>query len=326
MPVITMKELLEAGVHFGHQTQKWNPKMKSYIYGARNGIYILDLHKTLGLVEKALEFMSSVSSNGGQILFVGTKKQAQDAVFEAAESCGMHFVKHRWLGGMMTNFPTIQQRIRRMWELRKMAEDGTFDLLPKKEVIKRREELAKLERTLSGIEHLKTSPDALFIVDVKKEHLAVLEAKRLGIPVVAIVDTNCDPELIDYVIPANDDAIRAIRLIAGRMAEAIVEGRNEYDAKMVELYGAEGYNSDVSPFRPLPDAIATSEDIEVEESESVEVDITADDDEKDVVIDITEFIANEESLEEEAEEEVVIPENEKYIEQAKAYGLIGEED
>ena len=323
MPVILMKELLEAGVHFGHQTQKWNPKMKPYIYGARNGIYILDLHKTLGLVEEALEFVKSVSSNGGQVLFVGTKKQAQDAVYEAAEQCGMHFVKHRWLGGMMTNFPTIQQRIKRMWELRKMAEDGTFELLPKKEVVKRRQELAKLERTLSGIEHLKTAPDALFVVDVKKEHLSILEAKRLGIPVVAIVDTNCDPELIDYVIPANDDAIRAIRLIAGRVAEAVIEGRNEYDAKMVELYGAEGYNSDASPFRPLPDAIS-SEEGEIDDEMAEEVDV--EDDEKAVLIDITEFIADENNLMEDVVEDEVIPENEKYIEQAKAYGLIGEED
>jgi small subunit ribosomal protein S2 len=305
-----MKELLEAGVHFGHQTQRWNPKMKRFIYGARNGIYIIDLHETLRRLDDAFTFAREIAGNGGQILFVGTKKQAQDAVFEASQRCGMHHVTHRWLGGMMTNFPTIQQRIRRMRELRAMAEDGTFDRLPKKEVSKRREELAKLERVLSGIEHLKSAPEALFIVDVKKEHIAVLEALRLDIPIVAIVDTNCDPEPIDYVIPANDDAIRAIRLIANKMADAIIEGRHEYDAKMGELYGEQGYTSDLSPFRPLPEQEVAA----TEEVAQVEATVAA-----------VEAVGDAETFVEE-EEPIVLPEKEKYFEVAKDYGAIGEED
>ncbi len=323
MALVSMKELLEAGVHFGHQTQRWNPKMKKFIYGARNGIYIIDLHETLRRMDDAYNFMQSISSNGGQILFVGTKKQAQDAVFEAAQKCGMHFVTSRWLGGMMTNFPTIQQRIRRMRELRQMSEDGTFEKLPKKEVIKLREELAKLNRVLSGIEHLRGTPEALFIVDVKKEHIAVLEAVRLDIPIIAIVDTNCDPEMVDYVIPANDDAIRAIRLIANKMADAVIEGRNEYDAKMVELYGDQGYTSDLSPFRPLPDQPI----VEVEEGEE------EDEDEEEIEVDLSdiEFVELSEIdidgiVAEAVEEEEIVPEDEKFYEKAKELGVINEED
>ena len=317
MALVSMKELLEAGVHFGHQTQRWNPKMKRFIYGARNGIYIIDLHETLRRLDDAFTFAREIAANGGQILFVGTKKQAQDAVYEAAQRCGMHFVTHRWLGGMMTNFPTIQQRIRRMRELRHMAEDGTFERLPKKEVSKRKEELAKLERVLSGIEHLKTAPEALFVVDVKKEHIAVLEALRLDIPIAAIVDTNCDPEPIDYVIPANDDAIRAIRLIANKMAEAIIEGRHEYDAKMGELYGEQGYTTDMSPFRPLPEDLVPEVEEELEVEEGVEFEET---DEEFVIVDDTlEFVEGEVEPE-------IIPEKERYYDVAKDYGAIGEED
>lgn len=318
MALVSMKELLEAGVHFGHQTHRWNPKMKRFIYGARNGIYIIDLHETLRRLDDAFTFMRETASNGGQILFVGTKKQAQDAVYEAAQRCGMHFVTQRWLGGMMTNFPTIQQRIRRMRELRTMSQDGTFERLPKKEVIKLREEMEKLDRILSGYEHLRAAPDALFIVDVKKEHIAVLEARRLDIPIVAIVDTNCDPEMIDYVVPANDDAIRAIRLIANKMADAIIEGRHEYDAKMGELYGEQGYNPDLSPFRPLPEQEVPEEVLvpvgaaEAEEqAEATEVAVMKLDD-------AIEFA--------ETEDEPIISEKEKYFEVAKDYGAIGEED
>jgi small subunit ribosomal protein S2 len=314
-----MKELLEAGVHFGHQTQRWNPKMKRFIYGARNGIYIIDLHETLRRLEDAYAFVREIAANGGQVLFVGTKKQAQDAVYEAAQRCGMHFVTHRWLGGMMTNFPTIQQRIRRMRELRGMEEDGTFERLPKKEVIKLREELAKLERTLAGIEHLRIVPEALFVVDVRKEDIAVLEARRLDIPVIAIVDTNCDPEMIDYVIPANDDAIRAIRLIAGKMADAVIEGRHEYDAKMSELYGEQGYTSDLSPFRPLPEQEGAEEEetlpVGTAEAEQQEA---ATDAASEAVENADEFV--------EAEEEPVVNDKERYFEVAKDYGILREED
>ena len=269
--------------------------------------------KTLRRLDDAFTFAREVAANGGQILFVGTKKQAQDAVYEAAQRCGMHFVTHRWLGGMMTNFPTIQQRIRRMRELRTMAEDGTFERLPKKEVSKRREELAKLERVLSGMEHLRSAPDALFIVDVKKEHIAVLEAQRLSIPVVAIVDTNCDPEMIDFVVPANDDAIRAIRLIANKMADAIIEGRHEYDAKMGELYGEQGYTPDLSPFRPLPE-----QEIAVTSTEVVEPDEELEEKAIELSDEALEFI--------EEDEEPIVSEKEKYFEVAKDYGAIGEED
>jgi len=317
MALVSMKELLEAGVHFGHQTHRWNPKMKRYIYGARNGIYIIDLHETLRRLEDAFAFIRETAANGGQVLFVGTKKQAQDAVYEAAQRCGMHYVTYRWLGGMMTNFPTIQQRIRRMRELRTMAADGTFERLPKKEVIKLREESIKLEKTLAGIEHLRSAPEALFIVDVKKENIAILEARRLDISIAAIVDTNCDPEMVDYVIPANDDAIRAIRLIAQKMADAVLEGRQEYDAKMSELYGEQGYTPELSPFRPLPEQVVTEE--EALELESVEEEL----EEEAVAAAITGFEDVVEFIE---EDEPIVSEKEKYFEVAKDYGVIGEED
>ena len=225
MSVISMKQLLEAGVHFGHQTRRWNPKMAEYIYTERNGIYIINLQKTVKKIEEAYAFIKEVAENGQDILFVGTKKQAQDSIKEEAERVGMYFVNARWLGGMMTNFKTIKQRIERLNQLRKMQEDGTFDLLPKKEVSKLLLEIEKLDKYLGGIKDMKKLPGALFVVDPRKEKIAVAEAKKLGIPVVAIVDTNCDPDEVDYVIPGNDDAIRAVKLISSTIANAIIEGR-----------------------------------------------------------------------------------------------------
>ncbi len=223
--VISMKQLLEAGVHFGHQTRRWNPKMAEYIFTERNGIYIIDLQKTVKKVEEAYDFIREVAANGDDVLFVGTKKQAQDSIKEEAQRVGMYFVNARWLGGMLTNFKTIKKRIERLEQLNAMQENGTFDLLPKKEVSKLLGEMEKLEKYLGGIKDMKKLPGALFVVDPRKEKIAIAEAKKLGIPVVAIVDTNCDPEEVDYVIPGNDDAIRAVKLIAGAMANAIIEGR-----------------------------------------------------------------------------------------------------
>ena len=235
MAVVSMKQLLEAGVHFGHQTRRWNPKMAPYIFTERNGIYIIDLQKTVKKLDEAYAFVREVSANGGEILFVGTKKQAGDSIKEEAERCGMHFVNARWLGGMLTNFKTIQKRIERLSQLRKMEEDGTFELLPKKEVVKLKLEIEKLEKFIGGIKNMKTLPAALFIVDPKKEKIAVAEARKLNIPIVAIVDTNCDPDEVDYVIPGNDDAIRAVKLIAGAMANAVMEGRQgQSDAPVAE--------------------------------------------------------------------------------------------
>ncbi len=220
-----MKQLLEAGVHFGHQTRRWNPKMSEYIFTERNGIYIIDLQKTVKKLEEAYNVVREISAEGGTVLFVGTKKQAQDSIKEEAIRAGMPFVNARWLGGMLTNFKTIQNRIKRLEQLRAMQEDGTFELLPKKEVAKLELEIEKLEKFMGGITEMKKQPDAMFIVDPRKERIAVAEAHKLGIPIIAIVDTNCDPDEIDYVIPGNDDAIRAVRLISGAMADAIIEGR-----------------------------------------------------------------------------------------------------
>ena len=239
MAVVSMKQLLEAGVHFGHQTRRWNPKMAPYIYTERNGIYIIDLQKTVKKLEEAYNFVRETSANGGNILFVGTKKQAQDAIKEEAARCGGYYVNARWLGGMLTNFRTMRTRIDRLAQLKKMEEDGTFAMLPKKEVIKHQGEIEKLEKYLGGVKEMKKIPSALFIVDPRKERNAISEAKKLGIPVVAIVDTNCDPDEIDYVIPGNDDAIRAIRLIAATMANAAIEGRQGEDAEVVEAPAAE---------------------------------------------------------------------------------------
>lgn len=225
MAVISMKQLLEAGVHFGHQTRRWNPKMAEYIFTERNGIYIIDLQKTVRKVEEAYDFIRNVVADGDSVLFVGTKKQAQETIEEEAKRCGMYFVNQRWLGGMLTNFKTINARIRRLKELEKMEEDGSFALLPKKEVIEIRKEMDKLNRFLGGIREMQKPPGALFVVDPRKERIAVAEARKLGIPIVAIVDTNCDPDEVDYVIPGNDDAIRAVRLLTQTMANAVVEAK-----------------------------------------------------------------------------------------------------
>ncbi|MBE6905670.1 30S ribosomal protein S2 [Marasmitruncus massiliensis] len=225
MGVVSMKQLLEAGVHFGHQTRRWNPKMARYIFTERNGIYIIDLQKTVKKLDEAYMFVRDLAANGGNVLFVGTKKQAGDSVREEATRAGAYFVNARWLGGMLTNFKTIRRRIERLAQLRKMEEDGTFELLPKKEVSKLNLEIEKLEKFLGGIKDMKKLPAALFIVDPRKEKIAVAEAHKLGIPIVAIVDTNCDPDEIDYVIPGNDDAIRAVKLLSATMADAIIEGR-----------------------------------------------------------------------------------------------------
>ena len=240
MAVVSMKQLLEAGVHFGHQTRRWNPKMAEYIFTERNGIYIIDLQKTVKKLEEAYAFVRKLSENGGELLFVGTKKQAMDSIREEATRCGMPYVNARWLGGMLTNFGTIQKRIRRLAQLKQMEQDGTFAMLPKKEVIKLNLEIEKLEKFLGGITGMKKTPAALFVVDPRKERIAVAEAHKLGIPIVAIVDTNCDPDEIDYVIPGNDDAIRAVRLISGAMADAIIEGRQgESNAPAAEEAPAE---------------------------------------------------------------------------------------
>lgn len=282
MPAITMKELLEAGVHFGHRTHRWNPKMKRYIYGGRNGIYIIDLHQTLKLFEDARAFIQEVASSGENILFVGTKKQAQEAVESAAKQCGMYFVNQRWLGGMLTNFRTIQTRIGRLRELEKMEADGIFEKLTKKEAAKLREEAAKLERNLGGIKDMPKMPGAIFIVDLKKERIALLEARKLEIPIVAIVDTNCDPDEVDYVIPGNDDAIRAIKLMASKMAEAINEVRPMPEVEEIVEEAAEVEPEDVGEAAepeaeteeifidaeaPVVTAEADVEDVEVAEEE-----------------------------------------------------------
>ena len=225
MSVISMKQLLEAGVHFGHQTRRWNPKMAEYIYTERNGIHIIDLQKSVGKVDEAYKAVSDIVADGGTILFVGTKKQAQDAIANEATRCGMYFVNERWLGGMLTNFETIKTRIKKLAEIDAMIEDGTMDVLPKKEVAKLMKEKEKLDKNIGGIKEMKKIPDVMFIVDPRKEKIAVQEAHSLNIPIVAIVDTNCDPEEVDYVIPGNDDAIRAVKLIAGRMADAVIESK-----------------------------------------------------------------------------------------------------
>ncbi len=244
MAIVSIKQLLEAGVHFGHHTRRWNPKMAEYIFTERNGIYIIDLQKTIKKFEEAYMYVRDVASEGGTILFVGTKKQAADAIREEAERCGMYFVNVRWLGGMLTNYKTIRTSINRLNALEKMQEDGTFDMLPKKEVAMLQKEMYNLERNLGGIKNMNGLPSAIFIVDPRKEHNAVLEAKKLGIPVIAIVDTNCDPDDADYIIPGNDDAIRAIRLISSVLADAVLEGKQgeqlaEAEAQATEAEAAE---------------------------------------------------------------------------------------
>ena len=239
MAVVSMKQLLEAGVHFGHQTRRWNPKMAEYIYMERNGIYIIDLQKTARKLEEAYNFVRGLAQEGKSLLFVGTKKQAQDTVREEAGRVGQYYVNARWLGGMLTNFKTMRTRVDRMAQLKKMQEDGTFDMLPKKEVVKLLHEMEKLEKYLGGVKEMKRLPGAMFVVDPRKEHNAISEARKLGIPIVAIVDTNCDPDEVDYVIPGNDDAIRAIRLIASTMANAMQEGRQGEDAEAEDAPSAE---------------------------------------------------------------------------------------
>ena len=242
MSVISMKQLLEAGV-FGHQTRRWNPKMKPYIYTERNGIYIIDLQKSVGMVDDAYNAVVDIVKNGGKILFVGTKKQAQDAIRTEAERCGMYYVNERWLGGMLTNFKTIQSRIARMKEIEAMAEDGTFEVLPKKEVLQLKKQLEKLEKNLGGIRNMKKLPDAIFIVDPKKERICVQEAHTLNIPLIGICDTNCDPEELSYIIPGNDDAIRAVKLIVSKMADAVIEANQGLMEADVEEVPAEGYTA-----------------------------------------------------------------------------------
>ena len=234
MSNITMKEFLEAGVHFGHQTRRWNPKMKEYIYGERNGIYIIDLQKTLKLFKEAAKFIASLASEGKVILFVGTKRQAQEAIAEEATRCGMYYINHRWLGGLLTNHATIQKSIQRLKELEEMSKDGRYDLLTKKEVQKLERERKHLEQNLAGIKEMPGMPDVLFVVDSHKEEIAVLEARKLGVPVVGIVDTNCDPDYVDFVVPGNDDALRAIRLFTSRIADAVLEGRQAAVQKLLE--------------------------------------------------------------------------------------------
>jgi small subunit ribosomal protein S2 len=225
MSIVSMKQLLEAGVHFGHQTRRWNPKMKGYIFTERNGIYIIDLQKTVKKIEDAYEFVKNISAEGGYILFVGTKKQAQESIQEEAERCGMYYVNQRWLGGMLTNFKTIRKRIDRLHKLEKMEEEGLFEVLPKKEVLNLRREKDRLEKNLGGIKDMTELPQAIFIVDPRKERIAIQEARKLQIPIIAIVDTNCDPDEVDYIIPGNDDAIRAVKLLTEKMADAVIEGR-----------------------------------------------------------------------------------------------------
>lgn len=229
MSVISMKQLLEAGVHFGHQTRRWNPKMKKYIFVERNGIYIIDLQKTVRKLEEAYNFMKQVGEEGGKVLFVGTKKQAQDAIKEEAERSGNYYINQRWLGGTLTNFGTIQKRVNRLKQIERMEEDGTFEVLPKKEVVQLKKEHERLVKFLGGIRDMNGLPDVMFVVDPRKERIAVAEAMKLNIPIVGIVDTNCDPDEIDYVIPANDDAIRAVKLLTGKMADALLESKPEED-------------------------------------------------------------------------------------------------
>ena len=239
MSVISMKQLLEAGVHFGHQTRRWNPKMAPYIYTERNGIYIIDLQKSVGMVDDAYNAVKECAANGGKILFVGTKKQAQDSIRNESERCGMFYVNQRWLGGMLTNFKTIQSRIAQLKKIEQMEEDGTFEVLPKKEVIALKKQQEKLEKNLGGIKEMEDVPDMIFVVDPRKERICIQEAHTLGIPLVGICDTNCDPEELDYVIPGNDDAIRAVKLIVSKMADAVIEGHQGQDAEVTEEETAE---------------------------------------------------------------------------------------
>lgn len=257
MAVVAMKQLLEAGVHFGHQTRRWDPKMAEYIFQARNGIHIIDLQKTSKKIDEAYEFLRSQAEEGKKVLFVGTKKQAQECVKEAAEKSGMYYVDQRWLGGMLTNFGTIRTRVQRLKDLEKMQEDGTFEVLPKKEVILLKKEMAKLERNLGGIKDMEEMPGVIFLVDPKKEHIAILEAKKLNIPVIGLVDTNCNPEEVDYAIPGNDDAIRAVKLITDVMANAIIEGRQGESFEAEEVENTEEVSEEATS---MEEVVANSEE------------------------------------------------------------------
>ena len=269
MPAITMKELLEAGVHFGHQTRRWNPRMKEYIFGERNGIYIIDLQKTLKLFKEAAKFIAELASQGKTVLFVGTKRQAQEAIAEEAQRCGMFYVNHRWLGGLLTNYATVQKSIKRLKELEAMAQDGRFEMLLKKEVVRLERERKKLDQNLSGIKDIPGLPGAMFVIDSQKEQIAVREARKLRIPVVAIVDTNCDPAEVDYVIPGNDDALRAIRLFTSKIADAVIEGSTVAEEaapepeKAVEEQEAAAAGTDDSHVNTTP--VAPSEEAVVED-------------------------------------------------------------
>lgn len=265
MSVISMKQLLEAGVHFGHQTRRWNPKMKPYIFTERNGIYIVDLQKTVKMFDVAYNFVKEQAANDANILFVGTKKQAQDSIEESAKKCGMYYINHRWLGGTLTNWDTIQKRIKRLKQLKKMEEDGTFERLPKKEVAVLTKQREKLEKFLGGIEDMSGLPDVLFIVDPHKEQIAVKEAKKLNIPVVAMVDTNTDPDDIDYIIPSNDDAIRAIKLITGKIADAVIEGRQGEDSISEGDFENEESENESNDIEDSPVAEENSEENDSEE-------------------------------------------------------------
>src|SRR5438105_7912365 len=266
---ITMKELLEAGVHFGHQTKRWNPKMKEYIFGERNGIYIIDLQKTLKMFKDASKFVQDSAGEGRTVLFVGTKRQAQDAISEEAQKCGMPYVNNRWLGGLLTNWITVQKSVKRLKELDEMSTDGRYDLLPKKEVIKLERERKHLQANLAGIKNMNRHPDIMFVIDSSKEAIAVKEARKLGIPVVAVVDTNCDPSEVDYVIPGNDDALRAIRLFTSKISESIVEGVNAMSDKGIEVQAAAESAAAEAAAEPIADAAAagaeSTEDISMED-------------------------------------------------------------
>ncbi|MGH9580852.1 MAG: 30S ribosomal protein S2 [Terriglobales bacterium] len=274
MASISMKELLEAGVHFGHQTKRWNPKMKEYIFGERNGIYIIDLQKTLKMFKEASKFVQELAAEGKTLLFVGTKRQAQDAIAEEAQRCGMFYVNQRWLGGLLTNWVTVQKSVKRLKELDEMATDGRYDLLPKKEVIKLERERKHLQQNLAGIKNMTRLPDAVFVIDSNKEQIAVREARKLGIPVVAVVDTNCDPSEVDFVIPGNDDALRAIRLFASKVADSVAEGAQAvYDKQEAELAGAAAAEEEATEAgvdgepagEGAPNGEAGSEDVNMEE-------------------------------------------------------------
>jgi len=270
LATITMKELLEAGVHFGHQTKRWNPKMKEFIFGERNGIYIIDLQKTLKMFKEASKFVQDLANDGRIVLFVGTKRQAQDAIAEEAQRCGMFYINQRWLGGLLTNWVTVQKSVKRLKELDEMATDGRYELLPKKEVIKLERERKHLQANLAGIKNMSRLPDAIFVIDSNKEQIAVREARKLGIPVVAVVDTNCDPSEVDYVIPGNDDALRAIRLFTSKISESIAEGAQLMTAKQVADMqaasdAAQAATDAASEYVPAEAAVDASEDISMEQ-------------------------------------------------------------